>query len=397
MQRRPGNVAPSEQSCLGRALDPNPEPSKLERVSSHLKNVCETLGLNDIKTPVNVQDLPKIESQYNVSINLYGYSESNKNPTDSYINTIQIYPIHITQSTAAKHIDLLVTTNTETNHYVWIKNFNKLCAGVTKNTSKKFFCKHCIQHFPSKERLEKHLMDCIVLTKCQAIQMPNEGEVIKFKSFRETVKIPFVIYADLESLLQKLTVTQRQEIDGEQTEKLQKHVACSYGYKVVCCYDDKLSKPFKMYRGFDSVHKFFTDIFKEEEEILEKLKEFQKTPMNLSNEEKMHHKKATTCYVCNCDFTAENRKVRDHCHVLGNYRGASCNMCNLAMKMTKTIPVIFHNLKGYDSHLLLPELGNSIRKYRLYRITCKLTCHFRWVIKHCISMRKQANKWTKSI
>ena len=65
--------------CLGRALDPNPEPSKLERVSSHLKNVCETLGLNDIKTPVNVQDLPKIESQYKVSINLYGHSESNRN------------------------------------------------------------------------------------------------------------------------------------------------------------------------------------------------------------------------------------------------------------------------------------------------------------------------------
>ena len=102
--------------CLGRALDPNPEPSELERVSSHLKNVCEILGLNDIKTPVNVQDLPKIESQYNVSINLFGHSESNKNPTDSYINPIQIYPINITQSTATKHIDLLVTTMTETIH-----------------------------------------------------------------------------------------------------------------------------------------------------------------------------------------------------------------------------------------------------------------------------------------
>ena len=121
--------------------------------------------------------------------------------------------------------------------------------------------------------------------------MPNEGEVIKFKSFRETVKILFVFYADLESLLQKLTVTEKQEMDREQTEKLQKHVACSYGYKVVCCYDDRLSKPFKMYRGLDSVHKFFTDIFEEEKEILEKLKVFQKTPMNLSNEEKIHHKK----------------------------------------------------------------------------------------------------------
>ena len=296
--------------CLGRALDPNPEPSKLERVSSHLKNVCETLGLSYIKTPVNVQDFPNIERQFNVSINLYGHSELIKNPTDSYMKPIQIYPIHITQSTAAKHIDLLVTSNTETNHYVWIKNFNKLCAGVTKNTAKKFFCKHCIQHFPSEDRLEKHMMDCIVLTKCQAIQMPAEGEVIKFKSFRETVKIPFVIYADLESILQKLTVTQKEEMGQEQTEKLQKHVACSYGYKVVCCYDEKLSKPFKMYRGMDSVNKFFTDIFEEEEEILEKLNKFQKTPMDMSNEEEMHHEKATRCYVCNCYFNAENRKVR---------------------------------------------------------------------------------------
>ena len=278
--------------CLGRALDPSPEKNNLDRVSTHLKTVCETLSLNDIKTPVNVQDLLKIESQYNVSINLYGHSESNKNSTDSYVNPIQIYPVRITQSNAAKHIDLLVTSNTETNHYVWIKNFNKLCAGVTKNKAKKYFCKHCIQHFPSEDRLEKHMMDCIVLTKCQAIQMPNEGEVIKFKSFRETVKIPFVIYADLESLLQKLTVTQKQEIDREQIEKLQKHVAYSYGYKVVCCYDDRLSKPFKMYRGLDSVHKFFTGIFEEEKEILEKLKVFQKTSMNLSNEEKIHHKEA---------------------------------------------------------------------------------------------------------
>ena len=362
--------------CLGRALDPNPEPSKLERVSSHLKNVCETLGLSNIKTPVNVQDLPNIERQFNVSINLYGHSELIKNPTDSYMKPIQIYPIHITQSTAAKHIDLLVTSNTETNHYVWIKNFNKLCAGVTKNTAKKFFCKHCIQHFPSEDRLEKHMMDCIVLTKCQAIQMPAEGEVIKFKSFRETVKIPFVIYADLESILQKLTVTQKEEMGQEQTEKLQKHVACSYGYKVVCCYDEKLSKPFKMYRGMDSVNKFFTDIFEEEEEILEKLNKFQNTPMYMSNEENMHHKKATRCYVCNCDFNAENRKVRDHCHVLGNYRGAACNMCNLAMEMIKTIPVIFHNLKGYDSHLLLPELGKFNKKISIIPINMQTYMSF---------------------
>ena len=119
--------------------------------------------------------------------------------------------------------------------------------------------------------------------------------------------------------------------------------------------------------------------------------------MNLSKEEKSQHKKATSCYVCNCDFTAENRKVRDQCHVLGNYQGAACNMCNSGMTLTKTIPVIFHNLKGYDSHSLLPELENFTRKYQSYRITCRRTCQFRWVIQHRIFIRKRENKSTGNI
>ena len=119
--------------------------------------------------------------------------------------------------------------------------------------------------------------------------MPVEGEVTKFKSFKETVKIPFVIYADLEALLHKLIVSQKHEMEQDQTEKIQKHVS-QKGYKLLSC---------------------------------------------------------------NCSFTAENNKVRDHCHVTGNYRGASCDKCNLGMKLSRIIPVIFHNLKGYDSHLLL--------------------------------------------
>ena len=230
-------------NCLGRALDPAPEKKNLERVSTHLRDVCESLGLNNIKTPVNVQDLPNIEKQFNISINLSSHSKSD------------IYPIRTTKSTAAKHVDLLVTSNFEINHYVWIKNFNKLCYKVTKCKTGKFFCKHCIQHFLSQDRLEKHLLDCVALTECQAIEMPAEGEFTKFQSFRETVKIPFVIYADPESILHELTATQKQETYQGQTEKLQTHVACSYGYKVVCCYDDRLSKFFKMCRGLDSVHK----------------------------------------------------------------------------------------------------------------------------------------------
>ena len=56
----------------------------------------------------------------------------------------------------------------------------------------------------------------MLLTKCQAVEMPAEGGVTKFKSFRETVKILSVIYADLEALLHKLTVSQKKEMEQDQ-------------------------------------------------------------------------------------------------------------------------------------------------------------------------------------
>ena len=50
-------------------------------------------------------------------------------------------------------------------------------------------------------------------------------------------------------------------------------------------------------------------------------------------------------------------KVRDHCHITGKYRGASHLGCNINLKMSKKIPVIFHNLRGYDSHLIIKEVS----------------------------------------
>ena len=52
-----------------------------------------------------------------------------------------------------------------------------------------------------------------------------------------------------------------------------------------------------------------------------------------------------------------DNKVRDHCHITGKYRGATHWSCNVNLKMTKKVPVIFHNFKGYDSHLILKELS----------------------------------------
>ena len=64
------------------------------------------------------------------------------------------------------------------------------------------------------------------------------------------------------------------------------------------------------------------------------------------------------CWICNKLFGVADNKVRDHCHVTGKYIGAGHWSCNVNFEMTKKSPVTFHNLEGYESHLIFKELSN---------------------------------------
>ena len=65
------------------------------------------------------------------------------------------------------------------------------------------------------------------------------------------------------------------------------------------------------------------------------------------------------CYICCKSFNGENPKVRDHCHYTSRYRGLAHMKCNLQYKIPSYIPIIFHNLSGYDAHLFMKELAAS--------------------------------------
>ena len=56
-------------------------------------------------------------------------------------------------------------------------------------------------------------------------------------------------------------------------------------------------------------------------------------------------------------FVDGDKKVRDHCHHSGKFRGAAHNKCNLLFRKPKHVPVILHNLAGYDSHLFIKSIG----------------------------------------
>ena len=67
-------------------------------------------------------------------------------------------------------------------------------------------------------------------------------------------------------------------------------------------------------------------------------------------------------YICNNKFSKNDYKVRDHNHITLKYRGAAHNSCNSKLKLSYKIPVIFHNLRGYDSHHIMQHMSKYTNK-----------------------------------
>ena len=92
---------------------------------------------------------------------------------------------------------------------------------------------------------------------------------------------------------------------------------------------------------------------------------------------------STKCWICDNDYTDNNVKVRDHCRITGKYQGSAHRDCNINVKSNHEIPVVFHNLKNYDSNHIIQELGkfnlkinvipNGLEKYMSFSINNKLS------------------------
>lgn len=68
----------------------------------------------------------------------------------------------------------------------------------------------------------------------------------------------------------------------------------------------------------------------------------------------------THCHICEKPFKAGDIRTRDHCHLTTKYRGAAHQLCNLQYQDSYKIPIMFHNLSGYDAHLLIQQLAVGI-------------------------------------
>ena len=77
---------------------------------------------------------------------------------------------------------------------------------------------------------------------------------------------------------------------------------------------------------------------------------------NLTSKEESKFKNSDRCHFCNKEFIENEKKVRDHCHVTGKFRGAAHNLCNITARTNQTIKVVFHNGKNYDFKFIIRQL-----------------------------------------
>ena len=339
--------------CVARAL--NLVELHAERITNLLEEQAEELNMCGINFPVKLQDIEKFEKQNpEISINVFGFEG-------------EIYPLRITKEKGIEPINLLLISDGKKDHYCLIKNMSRLLfSQINNHQHKNHFCLRCLNPFATEKSLKKQMEYCKT-NEAVKIEMPEEDLFIKFQNFTRSMRVPFIVYTDFESLIKAIKSFVLNP-EKSYTKKYQEHKPSSFCYYIKC-FDNKVysQKPVKytMKSEEEDVVQTFVDMLEKDVKSIHKMFGKPKKMIFEKKEKTEFENYAKKCWLCNGEFSKDDKKVRDHCHYTGKFRGAAHNGCNLKYKKPKFIPVVFHNLSGYGSHLFIKNLGVS---------ECKVNC-----------------------
>lgn len=321
--------------------------------------------VTNIKSPVKVKDIPKFERDnvhLKIKINVI-YQEGKS-----------IFPLLFSKKTNAKHHITLLLYKTKVgdkviSHYAYVSDVDKLLRkcyhrGNNYTYSKGKFCLNCFTSFTSRRHglssLQEHFKSC-TKNKPQAVKIPKEGSVIKFKNHINKFQSYFVGFFDFESchVKQKYECDKCLKVDEfdstlchHQTLVKAIQEPITYSYLIL---DRKGEIVFKnTYTGENCVIEFLNELIAIEKDLLAVLNHNE--PINMSDKDKDNFSVSSHCHIC--ETPLEDDKVMDHCHISGEYLGAAHSLCNLGRIERKTIPMFCHNLTGYDGHFLMQHLGD---------------------------------------
>ena len=342
------NIQNKDEKCLLWCILRYLHPKEIhEERLTDLKKYEFSLNTKGITFPLKLKDISKFEklNRSLPGINVFSVDENKT-----------FYPLRMAETDCLKTIDLFLYEEDGVSHYSLIKSFNRLIKSQ-KTSSKNgsiFICKKCFTHYTKEELLEKHILYCSN-NETVSVTMPKENTMLCFKNYDKQLPIPFVVYADFECFTKPMNTCSPNPKESY-NYNYQKHEPSGFCFYIKGIVDTAFSPiVYTKNEDSDDVARIFVDKLTK---VTNKLyNDFYCTPipLRLTKTEQKSFNKAKTCHICNKELLSD--KVRDHCHFTGKYRGAAHNSCNLQCRKPMILPVIFHNLQGYDAHLFIKQLA----------------------------------------
>lgn len=349
------------------------------RVSSY-KAFENELNFKNMTFPVTLDQIDVFEKQ-NETISIHVYAIEDDYDQNTKKKKKIVVPIRIASNTRSNHIHLLWYSDVDVfgdcceqeneqdstlcdmvnnmnviSHYCFIKDLAKLVSSQCSNhKSKIWLCDRCLHYFYSEMKLAEHSVACENRNKCK-ISLPLRNSMQRWTSFNHfdrQLPIPFIVYADIESLLQTIPSTESKMPKGA----YQKHVANSIGYYLHDLHNPDKSE-FETYSGIDCIGWFVKKLYNISIQVASKIRYVEELVTTASDEQVFIE--ATNCHICQKKFDGMDVKVRDHSHLTGVFRGAAHRECNLKYQEARILPVVFHNL-NYDSHFLIEKLSSEFK------------------------------------
>ncbi|KYM95999.1 hypothetical protein ALC62_13348 [Cyphomyrmex costatus] len=277
LKRATVNVQSFDNACFAWSIIAAlyPASNHVSRTSQY-PHYLEVLRFEDITFPLTLKQITKFEHLNDISVNVFVERETvlkkrkKRNTVNvamkrkrSTVDDTMIVPLRVTKVKRNIHVNLLYVQDQQhddngVGHFVLIKDLSRLLnSQLSSNASKKYICDRCLHYFKTRDKLSSHDVDCARMNKCTVL-LPNENDKwLSFRNYNRKKRLPFVVYADLECILEKTGI----DDDHISRFNYQHHKVFSIGYYVRCDFDETMSM-YASFRGENCVEWFVDELYK---------------------------------------------------------------------------------------------------------------------------------------
>ncbi|XP_031553328.1 uncharacterized protein LOC116290437 [Actinia tenebrosa] len=291
----------------------------------------DDLDWSDVEFPMEIRCIPDFEERNELAINVYGVREKT------------IVPLHV-PCNRGERIHLFYHGE----HYSWVKSPSRLFAMHSKDGHKRFYCDACLLPFKDLKALKKHDQICRgASAKNSAAIVRCDGEAdepVLYRGPNAARNFLTALEEEEEYIRQRLVHKKKAKLTKEQLEAYHAAQKCHVCELGVLKYGRRAKKAWDKDGAY--------------------LGEAHPTCGRYAKDGEKPGKPSTHCFHCGEpleeDFYTD--KVMDCCEITGEYKGAAHWKCRHRIDPNMEIPVFFHNLRGYDSHLLLQGVeGHEVK------------------------------------